>query len=168
MELVSLFEEFEGSDFFSVVGSRSKKHSKGASARRPDCTERLPCARVGNRRRLGRRACEAALDDLDGRGDGEKVRRAKKSEQKKNKIKIHFPPSSFLQGFPPRVATMAPVARPAVPPSVASKSLEELQVLFVDVSHWFLKGLKFFDAPRSIGFECPCSRFILSLALALA
>ena len=28
-------------------------------------------------------------------------------------------------------------------------------MLFVDVSHWFLKGLKFFDAPRSIGFECP-------------
>ena len=101
VELVSLFEEFEGSDFFSVVGSRSKKHSKGASARRPDCTERLPCARVGNRRRLDRRACEAALDDLDGRGDGEKVRRAKKSEQKKNKIKIHFPPFIFSSRLPP-------------------------------------------------------------------
>ena len=35
------------------------------------------------------------------------------------------------------MASVAPTptkARPAVPPSVASKSLEELQVLFVDVS----------------------------------
>lgn len=71
-----------------------------------------------------------------------KAKRVTLKERKKKKSKI-FISHLFFKAFfclPHLLAAMASVAptptkaRPAVPPSVASKSLEELQVLFVDVS----------------------------------